>query len=214
MGKKKTTAAKTLKEMFADSWDPKFGGKTPESAGVLEKLGHKLYGTDFAKAKAMADAERLVKGGMSEADAFAKVSDLYSSAAKSPFSTEKISLGDISVKGADGKMASEAVSASPFGTTIGTGLKGIAAHPGAAIGTALNTGMGLAGVFDNDKFGGQLIGTAAGAVIPALMGMKLNPLVAYNVAMGAGNIGALFDTLRAKKAQEQANPYGREEYVR
>lgn len=82
----------------------------------------------------------------------------------------------------------------------------------ATLGTAANVGGNLAGLFDNDKIGGQLVGTAIGAGVPALLGAKLGPLAYVNLAAGGGLIGSLFDTLRAKKEQEQQ--YGREEYVR
>lgn len=82
----------------------------------------------------------------------------------------------------------------------------------ATLGTAANIGANVAGLFDNDKIGGQLIGTALGAGIPALFGAKLGPLAYVNLAAGGGTLGSLFDTLRAKKAQEQQ--YGKEEYVR
>jgi hypothetical protein len=83
----------------------------------------------------------------------------------------------------------------------------------AALGTVANVGTNVAGLLDNDKIGGQLIGAAVGAGVPALLGAKLGPLAYINLAAGGGNIGALFDTLRAKKADERAQ-YGKEEYVR
>jgi hypothetical protein len=80
----------------------------------------------------------------------------------------------------------------------------IKAHPWITAGTALNAGGNLAGLFDNDKMLGQILGTAAGAIVPSALGMGLSPLAAANVAMGTGNLGALFDTLRSKSEQEQA----------
>jgi hypothetical protein len=83
----------------------------------------------------------------------------------------------------------------------------------AALGTVANVGANVAGLFDNDKVGGQLIGAAIGAGVPALLGAKLGPLAYVNLAAGGGIVGSLFDTLRAKKADERAQ-YGKEEYVR
>lgn len=78
----------------------------------------------------------------------------------------------------------------------------IMAHPGAYLGTAANLGGNVAGLLDNNKLLGQGIGTAAGVALPLLLGAK-NPLMIANIAAGAGNIGALFDALRAKKEQQR-----------
>ena len=80
----------------------------------------------------------------------------------------------------------------------------MAAHPGATIGTAANIGVNLSGLFDNDKFGGQLIGGALGGLIPHFAGAELGPLGMINAVGIGGALGSLFDKLREKKAQEQA----------
>lgn len=77
------------------------------------------------------------------------------------------------------------------------------AHPFITAGTAANGAMNVAGLFDNDKILGQAIGTAAGAILPKALGMGLSPLAALNVAMGAGNLGAMFDIMRSKKEQQK-----------
>lgn len=80
----------------------------------------------------------------------------------------------------------------------------VKAHPWATAGTALNGGMYLSNLMDNGNFGGQLIGTAAGALIPAALGLEWNPMLATNVAMAAGNLGGFFDKAREKKQAEKA----------
>lgn len=84
------------------------------------------------------------------------------------------------------------------------------AHPVATVGTGLNAAGNVAGLFDNSKLLGQLGGAALGYFAPSLLGKVLgksivaSPLLRANLAMGGGNLGALFDSLRAKKEQEQA----------
>ena len=86
----------------------------------------------------------------------------------------------------------------------------IKAHPYASFGTGLNAAGNVAGLVDNDKLLGQGIGTALGYFAPQILGMLLkkpvsvSPLMRANLAMGGGNLGALFDNLRAKKEQEAA----------
>lgn len=63
-------------------------------------------------------------------------------------------------------------------------------------GTTANAGMNAYGMFDNNKVLMQLLGLAGGTAIPLMAGMT-NPLGIANIAMGAGNLGALFDRLRA-----------------
>ena len=87
--------------------------------------------------------------------------------------------------------------------TMGKGIWGnVKAHKGASIGTGLNAAGNIAGIVDNDKLLGQVLGTAGGALL-ASKGLQLGPLGVANMAMGGGNLGALFDKLREKKAQEE-----------
>lgn len=91
---------------------------------------------------------------------------------------------------------------SPLKTMGGSLWNNIKAHPGKAVGTGLNAAGNVAGLVDNDKLLGQVLGTAGGA----LLGSKLlgfGPLGIANMAMGSGNLGALFDSLRSKKEQEE-----------
>ena len=84
------------------------------------------------------------------------------------------------------------------------------AHPWITAGTGLNAAGNVAGLLDNGKLLGQLGGAALGYFAPSLLGKALgksivaSPLLRANLAMGGGNLGALFDNLRAKKEREQA----------
>ena len=90
----------------------------------------------------------------------------------------------------------------------------VKAHPYASIGTGVNAAGNVAGLFDNDKLLGQAIGTGLGAAAPMLLSKipgtvgavaaGLGGLGKANLAMLGGNLGALFDNLRAKREQEQA----------
>ena len=86
----------------------------------------------------------------------------------------------------------------------------VKANPWAAAGTGLNAAGNVAGLMDNDKLLGQAAGAALGYFAPGILGKVLgkniiaSPLMQANLAMGGGNLGALFDNLRAKQEEEQA----------
>lgn len=92
------------------------------------------------------------------------------------------------------------------GVTLGQlgklGLGAASAHPFLAGAGALTTGMNIAGLTDNDKFGGQLGGAALGGLGSYLAG--LNPGYAYLATTAGGALGSLFDKLREKREQEAA----------
>ena len=99
------------------------------------------------------------------------------------------------------------------GTTLDVLGTNIKAHPLQATALGASAAGNVAGLFDNDKIGGQLIGTALGAGADALIGaIGGKPLGSYAKVMGprvGGNVGALFDKLRSKKAEEEeAQQYG------
>ena len=98
------------------------------------------------------------------------------------------------------------------GTTLDVLGTNIKAHPLQTAALGASAAGNVAGLFDNDKIGGQLIGTALGAGADALIpAITKNPLGSYAkvmIPMVAGNIGALFDKLRSKKAEEEAQQYG------
>lgn len=66
----------------------------------------------------------------------------------------------------------------------------------------------IGGLTDNNKFGGQLGGLALGGLGAATLASG-NPYLQAMMTMGGGELGALFDKLRAKKEQEQAYYGGR-----
>ena len=149
----------------------------------LSRLFRQLYQSDASTAK-MADMFANSKG-ISADDFVAAQGDFL----QNPLNVQKTALGE-------GR-------ASGMGNTLRLLGANIKAHPWASAGTAINAGGNVAGLFDNNKLLGQAIGTAAGVAIPSVLGMNLSPLAAANVAMGAGNIGALFDTLRSKKEENE-----------
>ena len=100
------------------------------------------------------------------------------SAGTNPYA-EGVSLGEL------GKLGMGAAKAHPFKTA---GLVGLGAG-------------NIGGLTDNDKFGGQLGGLALGGLGSYLMGA--NPYTALAMTLGGGELGSLFDKLRAKKEQPQ-----------
>lgn len=87
------------------------------------------------------------------------------------------------------------------------GLGAASAHPFATGAGLLTGGMNVAGLMDNDKFGGQLGGLALGGLASYFGG--LNPGYAYLATTAGGALGSLFDKLRAKREAEaqQAQMY-------
>lgn len=94
-----------------------------------------------------------------------------------------------------------------LGETAKLGMGAASAHPLQTGAGALTTGMNLAGLTDNDKFGGQIGGLALGGL--ASYGLGLNPGYAYLATTAGGALGSLFDKLRAKREAEaqQAQMY-------
>lgn len=90
---------------------------------------------------------------------------------------------------------------SPLKTTGGMLWSNVKAHPWQTAGTGLNAAGNIAGLIDNDKLLGQVLGTAGGALL-GTKGLGLGPLGVANTAMLGGNLGSLFDVLRSKKEQE------------
>lgn len=186
-----------LKELFSNNWVAP--SPAAEGASWLEKLGAGIYGSESAKQNAFDILSSMPENSWTPENLAAYQAHMQKGAA-SPFST--IADSKIDFIGNDGKTSS--VSMNPLATTGQIAFTDMKTHPGKYLGTALNTSGALAGLLDNDKVGGQIATTAAGAIIPKLLGMKLGPLAAYNIAVGAGHLGSLFDNLRAKKEQEQA----------
>lgn len=95
----------------------------------------------------------------------------------------------------------DATSAPNIKDYAGLAFRAAKQHPFKTMGaTALGMGN-IGGLLDNNKLGGQLGGLALGGLAGANLGV--NPYTAMMLTMGGGELGALFDKLRAKKEQEQ-----------
>ena len=92
---------------------------------------------------------------------------------------------------------------SPLKVTGNMLWSNIKAHPGQTAGTALNAAGNIAGLVDDDKLLGQVLGTVGGALLGAKGGLGFGPLGIANTAMLGGNLGMLFDKLRSKKEQDE-----------
>ena len=91
-----------------------------------------------------------------------------------------------------GRLAVGAASEHPFKTA---GLVGL--------------GMGnLGGLTDNNRFGGQIGGLALGGLGSYMAGDALGPYGKLMLTLGGGQLGSLFDKLRAKKEQQPQQYYG------
>ena len=80
-------------------------------------------------------------------------------------------------------------------------------NPYKALGAGALGGANLAGMLDNEYWGGQAIGGGLGAAIPLVinkLGGSISPYASAMISMTGGGLGSLFDKLRAKKAEEQA----------
>ena len=80
------------------------------------------------------------------------------------------------------------------------------AHPFKAAGLVGSGLANIGGLTDNDKFGGQLAGLGLGGLGAHLLAAQ-NPYAAAMMTLGGGTLGSLFDKLRARKEQEQAQAY-------
>lgn len=102
------------------------------------------------------------------------------------------------------------------GVTLGQlgklGMGAASEHPFLTGAGALTTGMNLAGLTDNDKFGGQLGGAALGGL--ASWGLGLNPGYAYLATTAGGALGSLFDKLREKREKEAQYAQQMQSYYR
>lgn len=147
--------------------------------GLFQKYGKDLSNVDPAELKAFAPDASIVD-------------DVRQRLTEHPLKG-RIDLAE----GMDGTM-------SPLTTSGGLLWENIKANKGKAIGTGLLGAGNIAGLVDNDKILGQAVGsglgTLAGLAIKPVAGW--GPLGVVNSALVGGNLGALFDNLRAKKEQE------------
>ena len=94
--------------------------------------------------------------------------------------------------------------------TLGMAKSAIKANPWKSAGLGAMGVANIAGLADNDKIGGQLVGGLAGGVIPAVMGVS--PMTAIALGLGGGTLGSLYDKLRAKREAEQQDVYQQQNY--
>ena len=155
-----------------------------KDTGLLQRWAQSLYGTE-------ANKQRL-------ADAYIR------------------QLGDENPIGLDEFMAGQAkamadptgIKSGGLGNTLGAIGANIKAHPWAAAGTAALGATNLAGLFDNDRIGGQLLGGGLGAgaalLLPKLnSNWKLGGLGIANMIQAGGALGSLFDKLKSKQDAER-----------
>lgn len=170
---------------------------------IDDKFIPRLYPNDPASMEAFTEilntskSKKAKKAAGESLDAmFAKHKAAQDAFAANPFKT-KVDLGN-------------GVTGNSLKNTLGMAGSAIKAHPLAAAGMGAMGAANIAGLVDDDKIGGQLVGGLAGGVIPAMMGA--NPMTAIALGLGGGTLGSLFDKLRAKKELEQQSMYQQQEY--
>lgn len=185
-----------LKNLFDDHWgSPQF--EAGKDAGWLAKMGAGLYNTGGLRQHVYDEMTLLPKEQWTpETLAMLKNNMAQSAAVPLSFKPGRTNTYEFT----DGK--TKVLNRRPIQDTLGVLGQNIKAHPWQTAGTALNAAGNVAGLVDNDKLLGQILGTAGGALLGA-KAFGLGPLGIANVAMGGGNLGALFDALRSKKAQEE-----------
>ena len=94
--------------------------------------------------------------------------------------------------------------------TLGMVGQNIKAHPLQAAGLGALGVANIAGLTDDDKIGGQLVGTLGGGALAHFL--PVSPVAKLAIGMGGGTLGSLFDKLRAKKELEQQDMYQEQSY--
>jgi hypothetical protein len=84
--------------------------------------------------------------------------------------------------------------------TMGLLGANVKAHPLMSAGLGALGVSNIAGLTDDDKLAGQLLGSGAGFLASNLVA---HPAAKAAIMMGGGTLGSLFDKLRAKKEAEQ-----------
>lgn len=167
-------------------------------ADTLESLMEQLDATDAGEIEMI----ELLNGKIdAEADSIKSILNRQDSAlgalANNPFSTKV-------------EVAGSAKPVNALMNTVRTAGGAVKTHPFAAGALGLAGAANIAGLVDNNKVGGQLIGGAAGAALPALFGAS--PMTTIALGATGGALGSLFDKLRAKKEAEQQSMYQQQEY--
>lgn len=166
-----------------------------EGDGFFRRLGNQLYNSN-------ANWDRVRKKGLKGVgeegveDALKKMFAEQQAFGASPFST-KVDLGN-------------GVTGNALKNTLGAVGANIQAHPYLSAGMGALGAANIAGLVDDNKIGGQIVGGLAGGVLPAVMGAS--PMTAIGLGLGGGMLGSLFDKLRAKKEAEQQSMYQQQNY--
>lgn len=108
------------------------------------------------------------------------------------------------------KLDVNGVEMNPLKYNLGAIGKSIQAHPLAAAGMGALGVANIAGLTDDDKIGGQLVGGLGGGLLASAL--NVNPMAKLAIGMGGGALGSLFDKLRAKKEAEQQALYQQQSY--
>lgn len=184
-----------LEKLF-ENYQPKTFAAA-EDAGWLPKMGSKLYNTGGMKARIMNEMKLMPEEAWTP-EVIQTIQNSMKAGAENPFSFKPNRKTTYTLKDGTEKV----FNTRPIQDTLGILGNNIKAHPWQFAGTGLNAAGNIAGLVDNDKFLGQALGTVGGALAGKL-GFKFGPLGVANMAMGAGNLGALFDVLHSKKEQEE-----------
>lgn len=156
-----------------------------ENPNIIAQLFGQLYNSKASQDAMTSMYEKLNKESAIDLDDFIAAQDVFS---ENPLNVGSVNLGKKATR--------------PIWNTAQLLGSNIKAHPFKAGATALNAGLNLAGLFNDDKWLGQALGTAAGAILPSFMG-GFSPLGTVNAAMLGGNIGSLFDTLSSKAERDR-----------
>lgn len=136
--------------------------------------------------------------GMS-GDDLANAQRVFDAARQDPLSFKKLNINGAEVPNTG------------IGTTATLGWNKIKAHPWKTAGLGLGVGANLAGLFDNPNIAGQLVGAGAGTAVPFLLNKFAGTSIGgYGKVMSGligGGLGSLFDTLMAKKQEQQQQYY-------
>ena len=157
-----------------------------EGDGFLRRLWNQLYNSN-------ANWDRVRKKGLEGVgeegveDALKKMFAEQQAFGANPLKT-KVDLGN-------------GVTGNALKNTLGAVGANVKAHPYLSAGIGALGAANIAGLVDDNKIGGQLVGGLAGGIIPAMLGVS--PMTSIALGLGGGTLGSLFDKLRAKKEAEQ-----------
>jgi hypothetical protein len=160
----------------------------PDHAGVYNNISNVLNNSKIPQSQKDAALKKL----HSISDDYSGVEEML---ATNPFKT---------------KLDVNGVEMNPLKYNLGAIGKSIQAHPLAAAGMGALGVANIAGLTDDDKIGGQLVGGLGGGILASTL--NVNPVAKLAIGMGGGALGSLFDKLRAKKEAEQQATYQQQSY--